>query len=140
MPGLRRSCGFKKSYEGPWGGLVIIFGVMLPLLRRFWDSFWLSWGALGTHFGSLGAPWDAILPQVGPSWPNIAKKTVIFEFDARKLAQVGRPKSRKIDVKNDVFFECVFNIVFYGFLMDLGLRKLRFFGSIFELKAKTPIL
>ena len=69
-------------------------------------SFWLSWGAfwlhlasLGTLFGPilallgrLGTSWDAFFAQVGPSWPKITKKNSIFEFDLRKLAQVGSQK------------------------------------------------
>ena len=86
---------------------------MLALLGRLLASLWLSWGAFGPHFASLETPWDAILAQLGPCWPNMAKKTRFFEFELRKLAQVGKPKSRKIDVKNDVFLRCVFDIDFY---------------------------
>jgi len=50
-------------------------GLMWALLEPLLDSFWLSWGALGPHFGALGAPWGSFLAQVSPSW----QKTSIFE-------------------------------------------------------------
>ena len=108
-------------------------------------SFWLSWGAFWPHFGSLGTlvgpilallgrlgtSWDAFFAQVGPSWPKIPKKTSIFGFDFRKLAQVGSQKSRKIHAANDIFLRCIFNIDFHGFLIDFGLENWTFWGSIF---------
>ena len=112
----------------------------MALLGRLLASFWLSWDACWTHFGSLGTSWDAFFAQVGPSWPKIPKKTWIFEFNLRKLAQVGTQKWRKIDAENDVFLRCIFDIDFYRFLVDFGLGKSTFWGSIFELKAKLTIL
>ena len=133
MSGSRRSCGTCEGFVVPFGPILVLLGRLLAL-------FWLSWDTFGPHFGSLGASWDALLAQVGPRWPKMAKKTSIFLIIFRKLAQVGRPKSRKIDVKNDVFFRCFFNIDFHRFLMDFGLPKSMFLGSIFELKTKTSIL
>ena len=121
--------------EAHLGLLESPFGFVLPLLVRFLALFWLSWVVLGR----LRATFSPKLAQVGPSWPKIPKKTSIFGFNFRKLAQVGTQKSKKIYVKNDVFFGCVFDIDFFRFLMDFGLRKPLSFSSNFELKTKTSI-
>ena len=108
-------------------------------------SFWLSWGAFWPHFGSLGTlvgpilallgrlgtSWDAFFAQVGPSSPKITKKTLIFQFNLRKLAQVGTQKLRKIDAASDIFLRCIFDIDFHRFLIDFGLENSMFLGSIF---------
>ena len=149
MPGRRKFCFFTISYEGPWGSVVIFF-----FRDHCWSSFWLSWGTLGTHFGSLGTlfglilpllgrlgtSWDAFFAQVGARWPKRTKKTSIFEIAFRSWHQVKKPKSRKIDFKNDVFSRYIFDIEFYQFFIDLGLRKSTFLRWILELKAKTSIL
>ena len=123
-------------------------------LGALWGSFQLSWGALWPHVASLGTPFGFIfallgrlgasfwpkLGQVVPRWPKMVKKNSIFAITFRKLDQVGARKSRKIDVKSDVFFKCVSDIDFYQFLIDFGLRKSTFFWSVFQLKAKTWIL
>ena len=116
------------------------FCVILVVLGRLLASFWRSWSAFGPHFGSLGPSWHALLAQVGPSWPKIAKKRRFFEFKLRLGDPSWEPKSRKNDVKNDVFFRCVFVIVFYRFFIDFGFQISTFFGSILDVKAKTPIL
>ena len=117
-------------------------------------SFWLSWGAFWPHFGSLGTlvgpilallgrlgtSWDAFFAQVGPSWPKIAKKTPIFGFAFRIWDPSWDPKTKKIDVGKNVFLRCAFDIDFYRFFFDVGLRKSMFFGSIFDLKTKMLIL
>merc|ERR1712078_669175 len=95
----------------------------VKVLWRLLNSFCLSWDTFGLHFRPLESSWDAILAQLGPSWPKMPKKTSIFGFDFRSWHQVGSPKSRKIDVKNDVFFRCISDIDFYGFFIDFGLRK-----------------
>ena len=90
-------------------------------------SFWLSWGAFWPHFdslgtlfglvlallGRLGTSWDAFFAEVGESWSKITKKTRFFEFNLRKLDQVGTQKLRKIDAENNVFLRCVFDINFH---------------------------
>ena len=116
--GVRRSCE-------TWIGDV-------KVLWCFFGSFCLSWDTFGPHFGRLralvglvlgrlGLSWGLWESLFGLSWPKLAQdseKTRFFEFNVRKLAQVGSQKSRKIDVKNDVFFRCVFDIDFYRFLID----------------------
>ena len=129
------------------GGLCEHLGILGGSLWLSWGAFWPHFGSLGTLvgpilalLGRLGTSWDAFFAQVGPSWPKIPKKTSSFGFNFRRLAQVGSQKSRKIDVKNAAFFKRVFDIDFYRFFIDLGLQISTFFGSIFELKAKTSIL
>ena len=106
-------------------------GVIVALLGRLLASFWLSWDACWAHFGSLGTSWDAFFAQVGPSSPEITKKTLIFQFDFRKLAQVGTQKLRNIDAASDIFLRCIFDIDFHRFLIDFGLENSTFWGSIF---------
>ena len=43
---------------------------------------------------------------------------------------MGPKKSKKIEVENDVFLRCVFDIDLSRFLFDAGLQKSTFFGSI----------
>ena len=123
-------------------------------LGAFGGSFWLSWLAFWSHFAFLGTlfgfilallgrhgtSWDAFFAQVGPSSPKITKKTLIFQFDLRKLAQVGTQKLRKIDAASDIFLKCIFDIDFHRFLIDFGLENSTFGGSILQVKAKTTIL
>ena len=116
------------NFGGHLGSLGAPFGSILAFLEDFLASCW-------RRLGSLGASWGAFWAQVGPSRPKIPKKTSIFEFELRKLAQVGTPKSRKIDVKSDVFLRCVFR-----FWIGFGLQISRFFGSIFELNTKKSNL
>ena len=73
------------------------FCVILVVLGRLLASFWRSWSAFGPHFGSLGPSWHALLAQVGPSWPKIAKKHRFFEFELRMWDPSWEPKLRKID-------------------------------------------
>ena len=108
-------------------------------------SLWLSWGAFWPHFGSLGTlvgpilallgrlgtSWDAFFAQVGPSSPKITKKTLIFQFDLRKLAQVGTQKLRKNRCPSDIFLRCIFDIDVHRFLIDFGLENSTSLGSIF---------
>ena len=109
---------------GHCGSLGAPFGLILALLGRLLDPFWLSWDVLG----HLGTPFSPKLAQVGPRY---RKKTSIFGFALRKLAQVGSQKSRKIHAANDIFSRCIFNIDFHGFLIDFGLENWTFLGSIF---------
>ena len=134
--GLRRSCE-------TWIGDV-------KVLSCFFGSFSLSGDTFGPHFGRLGVlvglilgllglSWSLWESLFGLSWPKLAQdseKTRFFEFDFRKLAQVGSQKSRKIDVKNDVFFTCVFNIDLYRFFIDLGLQISMFFERFLNIKRK----
>ena len=116
-------------FGGHFSSLGAPYGLMLPLLGHLLASFLRSWGVLGRLFG--------------PSWAKLSQdgeKNSIFAIAFRKLDQVGARKSRKIDVKSDVFFKCVSDIDFYQFLIDFGLRKSTFFWSVFQLKAKTWIL
>ena len=120
------------------GGLCEHLGILGGSLWLSWGAFWPHFGSLGTLvgpilalLGRLGTSWDAFFAQVGPSWPKIPKKTSIFGFAFRKLAQVGSQKSRKIDAANDIFLRCIFNIDFHGFLIDFGLENWTFLGSIF---------
>ena len=87
-------------------GSVAHFCLILTVLGCLLVSFWLSWDALGPHFGSLGASWGGFLAQVGPSWPKIAKKNRFFEFDLRIWDQVGTqvgtqvgPRPSKIEAR-----------------------------------------
>ena len=118
-----RFCG---AFLRHFGCLGAPFGVILAVLERFWASFWVSWALLARPFG--------------PSWPKIAKKGRFFDFDFRMWDPSWEPKLRKIDIKNDVFFRWVFDIVFYRFFIDFGFQISTFFGSILDVKAKTPIL
>ena len=118
-----RFCG---AFLRHFGCLGAPFGVILAVLERFWASFWVSWALLARPFG--------------PSWANLVKKGRFFDFNLRLGDPSWEPKSRKNDVKNDVFFRCVFVIVFYRFFIDFGFQISTFFGSILDVKAKTPIL
>ena len=121
------------------GGLCEHLGILGGSLWLSWGAFWPHFGSLGTLvgpilalLGRLGTSWDAFFAQVGPSWPQIAKKNLIFGVNNfRKLAQVGSQKSRKIHAANDIFLRCIFNIDFHRFLIDFGLENLTFLGSIF---------
>ena len=118
---------------------------LVGVLKRFSGRFWLSWGALWSNFGCLGklfglmlallgylgAPFWLKLAQVGRSWSKIPKKTSIFGFKLRRGTPSWDRKTRKIEVENDVFFTCVFDVDFYRFFTDVGLRNARFFGPIF---------
>ena len=120
------------------GGSCEHLGTLRGSFKLFWGAFWLHFNSLGTLFnlilallGRLGTSWDAFLAQVGPSWPKITKKNLIFGFNLRKLAQVGTQKLRKIDAASDIFLRCIFNINFHRFLIDFGLENSIFLGSIF---------
>ena len=76
---------------------MVVFWCVSALLGRLSTSFWLSWDGFGSHFGSLGASWGALVPQIGPSWPKIAKKVDFFSFDYGFGVPSWTPKSRKID-------------------------------------------
>ena len=99
-------------------GSVAHFCLILTVLGCLLVSFWLSWDALGPHFGSLGASWGGFLAQVGPSWPKIAKKIDFLNLTCGsgtklgpklgpKLAQdlpKSRPEPQKIKVKKQHIF------------------------------------
>ena len=118
---------------------------LVGVLKHFSGSFWLSWGAFSSHFGCLGklfgvmlallgylgAPFLLKLAQVGRSWSKIPKKTSIFGFNLRRGTPSWDRKTGKIEVENDVFFTCVFDVDFYRFFIDFGLRNARFFVLIF---------
>ena len=70
-------------------GSVAHFCLILTVLGCLLVSFWLSWDALGPHFGSLGASWGGFLAQVGPSWPKIAKKIDFLNLSSGFGHQVG---------------------------------------------------
>ena len=120
------------------GGLCEHLGILGGSLWLSWGAFWPHFGSLGTLvgpilalLGRLGTSWDAFFAQVGPSSPKITKKTLIFQFALRKLAQVGTQKLRKIDAASDIFLRCIFDIDFHRFLIDFGLENSTFLGSIF---------
>ena len=66
----------------------------LGLLGRLLASFWLCWGALGRHFGSLGTLLGLILDLLGLSWGLLGS---LFGLSWPKLAQ---------DSEKNRFFEC----------------------------------
>ena len=115
-----------------FGYLGKLFDPILALLGSVLASFWFSWETFWPHFGSLGLSWAAFLAQDGTRWPKMAKKTSIFGFALRTWKTFWDRKSKKIHVKNNVFFRCVFDVDFYRFLIDFGLRNSRFSGSIFQ--------
>ena len=109
---VRRTCG-------TWIGNV-------KVLWRIFASFWMSWDAVWLHFGCLGTLLGLILglsgPLEAPSWAKMAQdseKCRFFVFNARIWDPSWDPKSRKIDIKNHVFFRCVFDIDCYGIFIDL---------------------
>ena len=118
------------SLGTPWGGFLAHFvSLGTPV-----GSFWSSWDALGPHFGSLGASWGHLGRSFGLSWAKLAQdseKSRLFEFELRKLAQVGAQKWRKIDAASDIFLRCIFDIDVHRFLIDFGLGNSTFLGSIF---------
>ena len=121
-----RFCG---AFLRHFGCLGAPFGVILAVLESFWASFWVSWALLARPFG--------------PSWPKLAQdseKSWFFWFEYLIWDPSWNQKLTNIDVKNDVFFRCVFVIVFYRFFIDFGFQISTFFGSILDVKAKTPIL
>ena len=98
------------------------------------------------HLGCLGILLDLILGLLGPLgapfWPKVAQDSEnsrFFEFSFQIWDPSWVPKSRKIDVKNDVFFRCVFDIEFCQFFNDFGPQFWTCLGSIFGLKTKTSI-
>ena len=119
---------------------------LVGVLKHFSGSFWLSWAAFSSNFGCLGklfglmlallgylgAPFWLKLAQVGRSWSKIPKKTSIFGFKYGKLDPSWDRKTRKIEVKTEVFFGCVFDVDVNQFFIDFGLRNSRFWGSIFQ--------
>ena len=122
------------------------FCLILAVLGHLLASFWLSWhpfAKFGSHLGSLGTSWGALLTQVGPSWPKIVKKVDFLNLRPGFGTQVGTQKSRKSTSKTMFFSDASVTSIF----IDISMIFYRFwtsnldvFGLFFGLKAKTSIL
>ena len=101
------------------------FCLILTVLGRLLASFWSSWRPFGSHFGSLGASWGALLTQVGPSWPKIVKKVDFLNLSPRFGTQVGTQNEEKSTSKTMFFSDAFFLLNFIDFLK-------RFWTSILD--------
>ena len=122
-------CGF---FLPRCGSLGMPFDLILTVLGRFWASCWVSWGLLGRPFG-LTWPWLA----------QDSEKNQFFEFNLRKLAQVGtqvgtpnrkkRCQNRfKIDVKKWYLFKHDFLSIFIGFGPSKTSQNRSFFQFVWK--------
>ena len=124
---------------------MVPFWRILPFLARLLASLWLFWGACRPHFGALVASFALVLAVLGrlgaPFGPKLAQdneKSRFFEFKVLIWDSSWEPKIQKNDVRNDVFFTCIFNIDLYrcfiNFSLILDLTFQRFFDRFLDLK------
>ena len=97
------------------GGSCGHLGAIGESFSLSWSAFWPHVDSLGTLFFPFWLSWDVLGRLFRTSWPKIAKKSSIFAFKFRKLDQVGKQSSRKIDAENRVFLRCIFDIDFIDF-------------------------
>ena len=98
------------------------FCLILAVLGRLLASFRLSWEASGPHFGSLGASWGALLAQVGPSWPKIAKKIDFLNLNPEVGLKLEAKKREKSMPKSMFFSDAFLTSIFIDFSSILDLK------------------
>ena len=93
---------------GHCGSLGAPFGLILALLGRLLDPFWLSWDVLGR----LGTPFSPKLAQVGPRWQQ---KLDFLKLPCGCCLNLGTKNHEKSMPKTVFFWDAFLTSIFIDF-------------------------
>ena len=93
---------------GHCGSLEAPFGLILALLGRLLDPFWLSWDVLG----HLGTPFSPKLAQVGPRYQ---KKPRYLNLSCEVGLKLGAKNQEKSMPRTTFFYDAFLTSIFIDF-------------------------
>ena len=93
---------------GHCGSLGAPFGLILALLGRLLDPFWLSWDVLG----HLGTPFSPKLAQVGPRY---RKKPRFLDLPSGSWLKLGAKNREKSMPRTTFFYDAFLTSIFIDF-------------------------